>query len=152
MARAAPTMPGSVATFCSCSSDRSLRIACSRSSSAKTRAGTRMSARASRGISQTASSTRRSSDIEHDPCQPAVCALREREPVVGHGLDQWRRRSYVAFDDRVLRHEVDVRNALRHETLRVSQENELLEELDELCPSVVRREGDGVAQGLAGPV
>jgi len=52
IASAASTIPGSVATFSSCSSERSRSIAASSSRSANTLAGTRMSARAVTGISQ----------------------------------------------------------------------------------------------------
>src|ERR671939_184203 len=71
IAIAASTMPGSVATFWSCSSDLSVRIAASSSASANTRAGTRMSSRAVAGISQRVSSIRTGSDIEHDVPAPA---------------------------------------------------------------------------------
>src|SRR3954453_7198034 len=88
IAIAASTMPGSVATFCSCSSERSVRIAASRSASANTRAGTRMSSRADAGISQRLSSIRTGSDIEHDVPAPAVAVTVQFEVVVGHGLDE----------------------------------------------------------------
>src|SRR5206468_12354833 len=92
MARAASTTPGSVATFWSCSSERSVAIASSSSASANTRAGTRMSARAEAGISQRVSSIRRGSDIEdHGRGPAAAVGGLERQAVVGHGLDQVRR-------------------------------------------------------------
>src|SRR6266498_4495770 len=88
IAIAASTMPGRVATFCSCSSERSRRIAARSSSSAKIRAGTRMSARASAGISYRVSSIRRGSllDIEHDARLPRAVPLPKLELVVGRGL------------------------------------------------------------------
>src|SRR3954449_2892092 len=88
IAIAASTMPGSVATFCSCSSDRSVRIAASSSASAKTRAGTRMSSRAAAGISQRVSSIRTGSDIEHDVPAPAVAVTVQLEVVIRDGLDE----------------------------------------------------------------
>src|SRR5689334_10484565 len=92
IASAASTMPGSVATFWSCSSERSVRIASSSSASANTRAGTRMSARALAGISHRVSSMRSGagprSDIQHDVPAPAVAVTSKLEVVVGHGLDQ----------------------------------------------------------------
>src|ERR671937_38678 len=100
IASAAPTMPGSVATFCSCSSELSREIASSSSASAKTRAGTRMSARADAGISHSVSSTRRSSDIENDACSEATALLLELEPMVGDGLHERRRLAPDAVDGR----------------------------------------------------
>src|ERR687890_1955393 len=94
IAIAASTMPGRVATFCSCSSERSVRMASSRSASANTRAGTRMSPRALAGISHSVSSIRRGagagprSDIEHDVPAPAVGVTAKLEVVVGDGLDE----------------------------------------------------------------
>src|SRR5687768_12079864 len=98
MASAASTIPGSVATFCSCSSERSPEIASSSSVSAKTRAGTRMSGRASAGISYSVSSSQRPSDIEHQPCVPAPGALLHGEPVVGDRLDEMGRKAAPALD------------------------------------------------------
>src|ERR671932_14721 len=88
MAIAASTMPGSVATFWSWSSERSVRIASSSSSSANTRAGTRMSSRALAGISHRVSSIRTGSDIEHDVPAPAVAVTVQLEVVVGDRLDE----------------------------------------------------------------
>src|SRR6266545_887311 len=89
IAIAASTMPGSVATFWSCSSERSRRIAARISSSAKIRAGTRMSARASAEISYRVSSIRRGSellDIEHDARLPHAVPFAKLELVIGRGL------------------------------------------------------------------
>src|SRR6266508_2599604 len=90
IANAASTMPGRVATFWSCSRERSVRIASRSSSSANTRAGTRMSARAPAGISQSASSIRRRlpSDVKDDPRAPPIAFLPHVEPMVGHRLDE----------------------------------------------------------------
>src|SRR4051812_9910174 len=100
IAIAASTIPGNVATFWSCSSDRSVRIAASRSSSAKTRAGTRMSGRAPAGISHSVSSIRTGSDIEHHVAAPAVAVAVQLEVVVRHGLDEVPRLARAPDDDR----------------------------------------------------
>src|SRR3954470_4596065 len=100
IAIAASTMPGSVATFCSCSSDLSVRIAASSSASAKTRAGTRMSSRAEAGISHSVSSMRTGSDIEHDVPAPPVAVTVQLEVVVGDRLDEMPRLARAADDDR----------------------------------------------------
>src|SRR3954462_10487830 len=99
IAIAASTIPGSVATFCSCSSDRSVRMAASRSASANTRAGTRICSRAAAGISQSVSSIRTGSDIEHDVPAPALAVAVKLEVVVGHGLDEVARLARVPDDD-----------------------------------------------------
>src|SRR5919197_2161251 len=96
----ASTMPGSVATFCSCSSDRSVRIAASSSADAKIRAGTRMSSRVPAGISQRVSSILTGSDIEHDVPAPAVAVTVQLEVVIGHSLDEVARFARAADDDR----------------------------------------------------
>src|ERR671934_250466 len=88
IAIAASTIPGSVATFWSCSSDRSARSAARSSSSANTRAGTRMSARAVAGISYSVSSMGRGSDIEHDARLPHGTLLRESQPMIGRRLHE----------------------------------------------------------------
>src|ERR687886_408386 len=126
----APTMPGNVATFCSCSSERSVRIASSSSASANTRAGTRMSGRESAGISQSVSSTRRGSDIEHRRGPVAIPVALEREAVVGHGLHEVRRLAAGELDlgARPPGPELDVADAVRHERLGLGEEDELLDE------------------------
>src|SRR3954452_25055888 len=88
MASAASTMPGSVATLHSCSSEPSSRMASTSSASANTRAGTRMSSRAVGGTSQVTSSSMRSSDIEHHRRAPAVAGGFEAQAVVGDRLDE----------------------------------------------------------------
>src|SRR5918999_6400132 len=127
MARAAPMMPGSVATFCSCSSERSRWIAASSSSSAKTRAGTRMSARASAGISHSVSSILVSSDIEHDLGPPDIAASGELEAMVRHCLHEVRRASAVAGYGRTKARLVEVESLqpLGDEVLGPRQEDEL---------------------------
>src|SRR5437588_12135312 len=82
-------MPGSVATFCSCSSERSARTAARISSSANTRAGTRMSDRAEAGISYSVSSMRCRSDIQDDSSVPDAVLACEAKIVVGRRLDEW---------------------------------------------------------------
>src|SRR3954470_531859 len=130
IAIAASTMPGSVATFCSCSSERSVRIASSRSASANTRAGTRMSSRASAGISQSVSSTRVGrgpSDIEDDVPAPAVAVTPKLEVVVRDGLDEVARLVQAADDDaghRVLADD-EVAHLVGYEPVRLGEEHEL---------------------------
>src|SRR4051812_46590837 len=99
IAIAASTIPGSVATFWSCPSERSVRIAAMSPSDAKIRAGTRMSSRAVAGISQRVSSTRTSSDIEHDVPAPAVAVAVKLEVVVGDRLDEVARLGGASDDD-----------------------------------------------------
>src|SRR3990170_2594531 len=127
MARAAPTMPGRVATFCSCSSERSRWISARRSASAKMRAGTRMSVRALAGISQSVSSIWTSSDIEYHRCPPDVPFLAKVEPVVGDGLDEVRRVAAPALDGcpEAVDGEVEALDALGDERFRLGQEDEL---------------------------
>src|SRR3954447_2198841 len=119
MAIAASTIPGSVATFWSCSSERSVRIAASSSASAKTRAGTRMSARALAGISHSVSSIRTGSDIEHHVAAPAVAVAVKLEVVVRDRLDGVARLAGAPDDDgrhRVLADD-EVARLIRHEAL-----------------------------------
>src|SRR3954467_13628794 len=127
IAIAASTMPGSVATFCSCSSDLSVRIAASSSASANTRAGTRMSARAVAGISQSVSSIRTGSDIEHDVPAPAVAVTVQLEVVGRHRLDEVARLPRGADDDRgdgVLADD-EVARLVGHEAFGLGEEDEL---------------------------
>src|SRR5918999_3931386 len=129
MAIAASTTPGSVATFWSCSSDRSVEIASSSSSLANTRAGTSMSSRDSAGISQSVSPTRRSSDIEPQPGTPPVALALEREPVVGHRLHQMRRLAPPSLDDRLHAPflERDVTRPFRDQPVPLGKEDELVQ-------------------------
>src|SRR5919198_3861554 len=123
----ASTMPGSVATFWSCSSERSVRIACMSSSSAKTRAGTRMSSRASAGISQSVSSIRTGSDIEHDVPAPSVAVTVELEVVVRHGLHEMPRLADAPDDHgrhRILADD-EVARLVGYEALGLGEEDEL---------------------------
>src|SRR3990167_6648677 len=129
IAKASSTIPGSVATFTSCSSDRSPRIASSSSASAKTRAGTRMSGRKDAGISQSVASMRRSaSDIEHHPGPPARAGGGELKVMIGHRLHDVGRVAPAPTDMRVqpARAERDL-GVLGHEALRLGQKDELLE-------------------------
>src|ERR671931_179422 len=136
IANAASTIPGSVATFCSCSSDLSAAIASSSSWSANTRAGTRIAPAA--GISQSVSSTCRSSDIEHHLRVPPVAGRLELETMVGDRLHQWPRRAEVSPDssfEAVAQRDLRV---LRDEAFRLGQEQELLEPLDEQGAAIRR--------------
>src|SRR5919199_15431 len=140
IAIAASTMPGSVATFCSCSSDLSVRIAASSSASANTRAGTRMSSRAVAGISQRVSSIRTGSDIEHDVPAPAVAVAVELEVVVGDRLDEVARLARAPDDDggdRVLADD-QVARLLGDEPLGLGEEDELGEPFREQRAAVRR--------------
>src|SRR4051794_25103074 len=133
IASAASTIPGRVATFWSCSSERSVRIASSSSWSANTRAGTRMSSRALAGISHRVSSMRSGagagprSDIEHDVPAPAVAVTPKLEVVVRHGLDEVARLVQAPDDharDRVLADD-EVPHVVRHQAVGLRQEDEL---------------------------
>src|SRR5918996_3050611 len=127
MARANPTIPGSVAMFASCSSERSASIAARSSGSAKTRAGTRMSGRESDGISQRVSSIRRSSDIEHRPRPDPISVGRELEPVVRDRLDEVRRATPSSYHGRVqaIGCELDCFEPFGYEVLGLGEEHEL---------------------------
>src|SRR4051794_10763372 len=133
IAIAASTIPGSVATFWSCSSERSVRIAASRSASANTRAGTRMSSRASAGISQSVLSMRRGSDIEHDVRAPAVAVTVQLEVVIGDRLDEVAR--FAGAPDAEGGHRVladdEVARLVGDEPLGLGKEHELGEPLGE---------------------
>src|SRR4051794_24282065 len=140
IAIAASTIPGSVATFCSCSSDRSVRIAASRSSSANTRAGTRMSSRALAGISHSVSSIRTGSDIEHDVPAPAVAVTVQLEVVVRHRLDEVAGLARAPDDDgadRVLADD-EVARLVGHEPLGLGEEDKLREPLSQQRAAVGR--------------
>src|SRR5919204_1849225 len=141
------TIPGSVATFASCSSERSRWIADRSSKSANTRAGTRMSGRALAGISQSSSSIRRigSSDIEHHRSSvPGVRRL-ERQPVVGHRLDDRRGLSVMTLDHRLegVRAELELPERNRLERVDLGTEHELLEP----CRKQRRTVGSGRLDG-----
>src|SRR3954452_13304144 len=152
IAIAASTMPGSVATFCSCSSDLSVRIAASSSASAHTRAGTRMSARAAAGISHSVSSIRTGSDIEHDVPAPAVAVTVELEVVVRDRLDEMARLARAPDDDRghgVLADD-EVARLVGDEALGLGEEHELGEPLGEQRAAVGRLGLDRALDALAG--
>src|SRR5919198_2231993 len=139
IAIAAPTTPGRVETFCSCSRDRSPSISPRISSSAKTRAGTRMSSRASTGISHVVSSIRVSSDIEDDPTFPDPVLPPESQPVQRHRLHERARLSAVAVHQcaqpKAVEREI---GALRDEPLRLGEEDELVEPRREQRGEVIR--------------
>src|SRR4051812_45823105 len=152
IAIAASTIPGSVATFCSCSRERSVMIAASRSASANTRAGTRMSSRAEAGISQSVSSIRTGSDIEHDVPAPAVAVPVQLEVVVGDRLDEVPRLARAADDDRghgVLADD-EVARLVGNESLGLGEEDELGEPLGEQRAAVGRLGLDRALDPLAG--
>src|SRR5919199_6436008 len=92
-------MPGSVATFWSCSSEWSRTMSSTSASLANSLAGTRMSGRASAGISYSVSPTRTSSDIEDDTGVPAISLALEPEAMVRDGLHERPRRAAAADDD-----------------------------------------------------
>src|SRR5215210_452765 len=146
IAIAASTIPGRVATFWSCSSERSVRNAASRSSSANTRAGTRMSSRASAGISQSVSSTRAGagaggrSDIEDDVPAPALAVTPKLEVVVRDRLDEVTRLAEAPDDDRghgVLADD-EVAHLVGDEPVGLGQEHELGEPLGQQRAAVGR--------------
>src|SRR4051794_27158674 len=151
IAIAASTIPGSVATFCSCSSERSVRIAASRSASAKTRAGTRMSSRALAGISHSVSSMRTGSDIEHDVPAPAVAVTVQLEVVVRHGLDEVTRLARAPDDDRGHRVLADdeVACLVGDEALGLGEEDELGEPLGQQRAAIGRLGLDLALDALA---
>src|SRR3954470_5559896 len=145
MASAAETMPGSVATLQSCSRLSSPRTAASSSSSANSRAGTRMFPRAA--ISHATSPTRLSSDIEQHVRAPATRRGLELEPVVGDGLDQVRRRAVAARHARPQRAvgELERRELAGHEALGLGEEDQLLQELGEQARAIVPAGAEVVA-------
>src|SRR5215212_558137 len=135
IAMAAPTTPGSVATFSSCSRDRSSRTASRIPALAKMRAGTRISDRAEAGISQSTSSSCLSGplDIEDDRSAPSARLLGEREPVVGRGLDERARpapSAHQAGDELRLADSHDPKLA-RYDVLRLGPEDDVVERFDE---------------------
>src|SRR3712207_817880 len=140
IASAAPTIPGSVATFRSCSSDLSASIARRISRSAKTRAGTRIAPDA--GISHVASSTDRRSDIEHHPRAKAAVRAFEGEPVERHRFDEEARRRAPALDGRTHARavELELACALGQEAVRLREEDELGEPVGEERRAVRRLE------------
>src|SRR6266540_1947378 len=149
IAIAASTMPGSVATFWSCSSERSRRIAARISSSAKIRAGTRMSARASAGISYRVSSIRRGSDIEHHARLPRAVPFAELEPMIGRSLHD-RLDLGQASLERGAETALDELGAclIGDERVGVREVDELLEESDEKARVVAALHGDTALHSL----
>src|SRR5713226_2694233 len=147
MASAAPTIPGRVATFSSCSSEPSCSIASKSSWSANTRAGTRMSARASAGSSQCVSPICVHSDIEHHPRAPAgVLRGPQLGAVQGDCLDKRARLSAASSHGRTQSRivELEIRQMLRDELLDLGQVHELVQPVDEQRAEIVRLELDRV--------
>src|SRR5947209_6971868 len=134
IASAAPVMPGSAATFCNWSSERSAAICPISSRSANTRAGTRMSARASAPSSHTTPSMGRNprtatSDIEHH--RGAVTTTRglNSQPMVGDTLDQM---SWAPATEAHRRHkaaigQVEPTRLLGHQIFGLREIHELIE-------------------------
>src|SRR5919106_2010250 len=154
IASAASTIPGSVATFWSCSSERSCAIAASSSSSAKTRAGTRMSPRASGGIPQSVSSMRVMSDIEHDLRPPDTAVAGKFEAMVRHCFHEVRRTATVAGGDCPKTRAVKLQpfQPLRDEILALREEDELIEPRGEERCVVLRLGSDLVLYALTSVV
>src|ERR671910_3542353 len=135
IAIAASTTPGSVATFSSCSSERSSRIASRISRFANTRAGTRMSPRAVTGISHSVSSSDLrfvigapgSSDVEDDPGAPGLVVLVHLQPMVGDGLHEMGRGCSRAAHRRIelIARQVERIDPLGNELLRLGEKDEL---------------------------
>src|SRR4051794_7652376 len=155
MASAASTMPGSVATLHSCSSEPSSRIASTSSASANTRAGTRMSSRAVGGTSQVTSSSMRSSDIEHHRRAPAAVRGLEGQAVVGDRLDEVGRAPLPGDELAAQRAVADV-DRLRaggDEPVVLGEEDELLQPRGERPGAVaggdLEAAGDRLARRLA---
>src|SRR4051794_32927035 len=149
IASAAETMPGSVATLQSCSRLSSPRTAASSSSSANSRAGTRIFPRA--GISHATSPMRSSSDIEQHVRAPATRRGLELELVVRHGLDQVRRRAAAAADARLQRPvgQLERLELAGHEALGLGEEDQLLQELGEQAGAIVPARADVKAERRA---
>src|SRR3954468_20224169 len=155
MASAASTMPGSVATLHSCSSEPSSRIASTSSASANTRAGTRMSSRAVGGTSHVTSSSMRSSDTDHHRGAPAAVGAVEGQAVVGDRLDEVRR-APGAGDELAAQGgvaEVDRVRARGDQPVLLGEEDELLEPCREQPRAVAGGDLEaarhGVVLGLA---
>src|ERR671937_2833943 len=153
IASAASTMPGSVATFCSCSSERSRRIASRISSSANTRAGTRMSARASAGISYSVSSMRRGSYIEDHARLPASVRPLELKVMVRRGLHDrlHARGSSGQLDPQVRLRQCD-RRVVSDEPVGIGEVDQLLEQRDEQRRMVATAELDDARCRLAAAI
>src|SRR5262245_3279021 len=149
IASAASTIPGSVATLRSWSSDLSAAIASRICSSANTRAGTRISPSA--GISQSVSSTFRSSDIEHHLRAPSFAGRLELEAMVGDGLHQRSRLGHASPHDRVQGGAVELEVGLSgDETCGVGQKEQLLEPGYEQRGKVAALEPDRARLRLSG--
>src|SRR5438876_10595999 len=150
IARAASTIPGNVATFCNRSSEPSRRIACRISSSAKTRAGTRMSGRESAGSSYSVSSILRGSDIEHHARAPGPAGFFEGEVVISGRLHDRLdgRPPSREPDGKVISLELRGR-IVRDEALGVGEVDQLLQQPDEETSRVASGQLDAVLGSLA---
>src|SRR5271157_5773975 len=88
MARLGPTIPGSVATFMACSSERSLRICAIRASLAYTMTSVNMPRASSRGMRwrNASMASIRISDIQVHFGDPQAAAPLDLQLVICHGL------------------------------------------------------------------
>src|SRR5712691_9302057 len=120
------------------------------SSSAKTRSGTRISARASAGISYSVSSIRRGSNVEDHPRFPRAISFAELEIMV-------RRRFHDRPDFRPATPELGAElgagklhlRLVGYETVGVGEVDQLLEQRDEQRRVVAAGELDRPRRGLA---
>src|SRR5215217_8157952 len=114
------------------------------SSSAKTRAGTRMSARAEAGISHVAASTLVSSmsDVEDDACPPAALVMHEPEGVVRGRLHERVEvgPATVESGTKPVLAQLEIGGLVRDERRRVGEVDELLQPGDEQRAAVRRLE------------
>src|SRR5215218_8106749 len=151
IAYAASTIPGSVATFWSCSSERSATIASSSGPLANTRAGTRMSGLASAGISNSVSSTRRSSNVQDDMRSGPASLSDELQAMVRDRLDDRTRGSAPAAHDRseLAGLEAQLLRRVRNELFGIREEHELLEPRDQEIRDRRRSERDGDVEPIA---
>src|SRR5436190_13686164 len=149
IASAASTIPGRVATFWSCSSERSARMASMSSASANTRAGTRMSVLARAGISQSRGPTGRSSDIEHEVGAPPVGVAVEAQLVVGHRLDQMGGTAAAPLHRRIqpVGRQAEVGDSSWDEALGLGPVDQLAEPLDKQQRALWRRDRHLAAVG-----
>src|SRR5579875_1616451 len=140
IASAAATSPGSVATFGSCSKERSAAISPSSSRSAKSRAGTRIPALLVLGSSNSTGESSRISafpltaalDIEHHPCPRSVRLLHVDEVMQRRPLYQGQR---LAIDKPNLPRQGAVAQlngcAGWNHPFPLCQEDQLLDEIDQ---------------------
>src|SRR5581483_10417011 len=139
IASAASTIPGSVATFSSCSSEPSSASLATSSGSAKTRAGTRMSGLVAAGISHSVSSRRTSSDVEDDAPMPDPSFVPEFEVTESDRLHELTRPTATADDRRAQAAalKLERREPPRHEPLHLGEEDELVQPVGEQESAIV---------------